>query len=196
MRIVLASGNKGKLKEFSSLLSSLSVSLVPQSDLQIKAVPETGLTFIENALIKARNAARESGLPSLADDSGLCVNALSGAPGIYSARYAYDGASDNENNTKLISTLQNFTDRSAFFVCVLVYIRSESDPFPVIASCHWQGRIIDQAQGTNGFGYDPHFYLDKLGCTSAELTPENKNAISHRGQACIELLAKLKVLLV
>ncbi|MBV1906373.1 MAG: RdgB/HAM1 family non-canonical purine NTP pyrophosphatase [Pseudomonadales bacterium] len=192
MHLVLASGNKGKLAELSALFSPLGVLLTAQAELGIKEIPETGLSFIENALLKARHASQVSGLPAVADDSGLCVDALEGAPGIYSARYAGARATDKQNNDKLISALHNVEDRSAHFVCVLVFIKSATDPFPTIASCSWQGRIVDQPGGENGFGYDPYFYLDEHACTAAQLPAEKKNAVSHRGQACRELLSKLQ----
>ena len=192
MEIVLASGNSGKLLELGALLAPVGIQLTSQSLLGITSVPETGKTFIENAIIKARHAATNSGLPAIADDSVLCVNALSGAPGIHSARYAGDSASDEDNNRKLIMQLHNSEDRAARFVCVLVFLKSALDPFPIIATGQWQGRIVDQGQGQNGFGYDPHFYLDELNCTSAQLSPPHKNTISHRGQASDELLRHLQ----
>ena len=194
MKITLASGNRGKLAELSSLLAPLGYTLTAQADLGISDVPETGKSFVENALIKARHAAAQSRGPAIADDSGLCVDALDGAPGIYSARYAGAQASDAENNAKLIHNLSDNKIRDASFVCVLVYLRFANDPVPLIASCEWRGRIIDKPAGDNGFGYDPHFYLDALECTSAQLPPAEKNAISHRGQACINLRLQLQKL--
>jgi len=194
MKITLASGNRGKLAELRSLLAPLGYTLTAQADMGINDVPETGLTFIENALIKARHAATQSGQAAIADDSGLCVDALGGAPGIYSARYAGLQASDAENNTKLIHELSGLQNRSARFVCVLVYLRSAQDPVPLIVSCEWRGKIIDTPAGDNGFGYDPHFYLDALKCTSAQLSSGKKNTISHRGQACAQLCLQLSAL--
>jgi len=194
MQITLASGNHGKLTELRCLLAPLGYTLTAQADLGISDVPETGLTFVENALIKARHAAVKSKGPAIADDSGLCVDALGGAPGIYSARYAGAQASDTENNRKLIHDLNGIKNRNACFICVLVYLRSAEDPVPLIACGSWQGKIIDKAIGGNGFGYDPHFYLDTLECTSAQLAADKKNAISHRGQAGVELCSQLKAL--
>jgi XTP/dITP diphosphohydrolase len=191
-KIVLASNNQGKLKEFSQILSGLKISLHAQAEFNVPEVDEPYLTFIENALLKARNAARVTGLPALADDSGLCVNALLGAPGVHSARYAGEPKSDSRNNQILISNLAEHKDRSAYYYCVLVYVRSEFDPQPVIADGSWHGEIIEAARGTHGFGYDPHFWLPRLEKSVAELSPEQKNALSHRGQALRSLLEKLK----
>jgi XTP/dITP diphosphohydrolase len=195
MHITLATGNHGKLLELKELLYPLGFTLTAQAEQGIDEVPETGLSFVENALIKARHAANKSSGPAIADDSGLCVDALGGSPGIYSARYAGPHANDSENNARLIRDLDGIENRTARFVCVLVYLRSADDPIPLIASSEWQGRIIDKAAGANGFGYDPHFYLDDLGCTSAQLPAEKKNAISHRGQACANLCSKLDSLI-
>lgn len=191
-RIVLASGNRGKLREFSELLADCAVDVVPQSDFGVPDVEETGLTFVENAIIKARNAAAHTGLPAIADDSGLEVDYLNGAPGIYSARYAGDGGS-TANNAKLLNALSGVDtpDRGARFQCVLVYLRHADDPTPLICQGTWEGRILTAAQGEAGFGYDPVFYVPDEGCSAAELSADRKNALSHRGQALRCLLAAL-----
>ncbi len=191
-KIVLASNNQGKLKEFSQILSGLKVSLHAQSEYNVPEVDEPYHTFIENALLKARNAARITGLPALADDSGLCVKALRGAPGVQSARYAGEPKSDGRNNQLLVTNLAGHQDRSAYYYCVLVYVRSEFDPQPVIADGSWHGEIITTPKGSHGFGYDPHFWLPSLEKSVAELLPEQKNVLSHRGQAFRVLLEKLK----
>lgn len=180
---VLASFNTGKLKEFSQLLSSLPAKLHLLSEYTQLAVEETGLSFIENAILKARYAAKCSGLPALADDSGLCVDALGGAPGIYSARYAGVNASDEKNRQKLLSALEGQSQRSACFVCVLAFVRHYEDPMPILAQGVWRGEIAKQERGHHGFGYDPVFYLPGEEKTSAELLPEQKAAVSHRAQA-------------
>jgi XTP/dITP diphosphohydrolase len=191
-KIVLASNNAGKLKEFGQILLPLGIELLPQADLNIPDAPEPFFTFVENALTKARHASRLSGLPAIADDSGICVNALGGAPGVYSARYAGEPKSDDNNNRKLVDALRGIEDRSAYYYCVLVYVRSEHDPQPVIADGRWQGQIIDQARGSEGFGYDPYFYLPEFDKTVAELNSAQKNSLSHRAQALQELLKKLR----
>lgn len=192
-RIVLASGNPGKVREFNQLLGGIDIEVVPQSDYSVPEAEETGLTFVENALLKARQAARHTNLPALADDSGLEVDALNGAPGIYSARYAGKGAGDEQNLRKLLADLQGLPDdqRAARFQCLLVYLRHEFDPTPLICQGTWEGRLLTAPQGKNGFGYDPVFYVPAHRCSSAELPPEVKNAISHRGQALRALLAAL-----
>lgn len=190
-KIVLASNNQGKLKEFSQILAPLNISLHVQSEFNVPEADEPFLTFVENALTKARHAARLTGLPALADDSGLCVNALHGAPGVLSARYAGEPKSDSRNNQKLIVHLEGQQDRSAYYYCVLVYVRSEFDPQPVIADGRWMGEIVATPRGEHGFGYDPHFWIPSLGKTAAELSPELKNSLSHRGQALRSLLEKL-----
>jgi XTP/dITP diphosphohydrolase len=192
-RIVLASGNKGKVKEFSELLGGVDISVVPQSDFGVPDVEETGLTFVENAIIKARNAAAHTGLPAIADDSGLEVDYLNGAPGIYSARYAGEGGSA-ANNAKLLRALDGVDAavRGARFQCVLVYLRHVDDPTPLICQGTWEGVILGAAQGDAGFGYDPLFYVPTEGCSAAELAAERKNALSHRGQALRCLLAALR----
>lgn len=216
-RIVLASGNAGKLAELQQLLSPLAVTLVRQSELGIDEADETGLTFLENAILKARHASRLSGLPALADDSGLAVDALGGAPGIYSARYAeheLDGADDSlelrdsrepkdsrelkdsANNRKLLAALSGVPDaeRSARFHCILVYLRHADDPVPLVCHGQWAGRILHEPAGAGGFGYDPLFWVPDQQCSSAELPAAVKNRLSHRGQAMQQLLAQLNTL--
>lgn len=195
-KVVLASGNPGKLREFNELLRPLDVELIAQSALNIPEAPEPHPTFVENALAKARHASLLSGLPALADDSGICVVALNGDPGVHSARYAQhaDGTrSDAANNAKLVQTLKGVTNRRAWYVAVLVLVTRPDDPQPVIAECIWPGEITDTPRGENGFGYDPYFYLPDQGCTAAELLPEIKNRISHRGQAMQSLIKQLRV---
>jgi XTP/dITP diphosphohydrolase len=184
-RVVLASGNPGKLREFSELLGASGLELVRQSELGIEPPPETGTTFIENALIKARNAARRSGLPAIADDSGIEVDALGGAPGVYSARYAGEGASDEANLEKLLGALAIIPAslRTARYRCVVVFVNSESDPSPLIGEGTWEGRIIPERRGKGGFGYDPAFVPRGETRTVAEMPTQEKHAQSHRGQA-------------
>ncbi len=191
--IVLASNNLGKVREFNQLLNGVHLAVLAQSHWQIESVPETGLTFVENALIKARHAAKITGLPALADDSGLEVDALGGAPGIYSARFAGEGASDAENNRQLLARLADVPDgaRQARYQCVLVLLRHWQDPTPLICQAHWAGEILREPQGEGGFGYDPIFFLPSLGMTSAQLPAEEKHRLSHRGRAMAELLARL-----
>ena len=193
-RVVLASSNRGKLGEFSALLAGTGLSVVSQGELGIPEAEETGLSFVENAILKARNAAQHSGLPALADDSGLEVDALNGAPGIYSSRYAGPGASDGDNVTKLLQALADVpeTRRTARFQCLIVYLRHALDPTPLICQGTWEGRVLFAPRGTNGFGYDPVFYVPGHDCASAELPPELKNRLSHRGQAMARLLAALR----
>lgn len=191
-KIVLASNNQGKLKEFYQILSPLGVELHSQSEFDVPEADEPFFTFVENALAKARHASKLTGLPALADDSGICVNALQGAPGVFSARYADEPKSDSRNNQKLIADLQNKADKSAYYYCVLVLVRSEHDPQPVIADGIWNGEIVSSARGENGFGYDPHFWIPSLNQTVAELSAEQKNQLSHRGQALRALFEKLK----
>jgi XTP/dITP diphosphohydrolase len=188
--VVLASNNAGKLAEFSSLLAPIGMALRKQSELGISEAEEPYATFLENALAKARHVAQLSGLPSLADDSGICVPALSGAPGVLSARYAGEPKSDARNNQKLIKDLSAHEDKSAYYYCVLVYLRHAQDPQPVIAEGRWDGEIIATPRGANGFGYDPHFWIASLNKTAAELSAEEKNQLSHRGQALRALIAK------
>ncbi len=190
MKVVLASGNAGKLRELSALLAPLGVELVTQGELGITGAEETGCTFVENALLKARHASRLAGLPAIADDSGLAVDALDGAPGVYSARYAgvRGPTADGANNAKLIAALTDSEDRRAHFHSVIVFLRHPEDPTPIIAHGRWDGEIIAEPRGANGFGYDPHFFIAELGLTAAELDADRKNAMSHRGQAAARLL--------
>ncbi len=191
-RLVLASNNAGKLKEFAQILAPIGFELHPQGEFDVPEAEEPFGTFVENALAKARHAARLTGLPALADDSGVCVNALGGAPGVYSARFAGEPKSDVRNNEKLVADLARHADKSAYYYCVLVYVRHADDPQPVIADGMWRGEIIETPRGANGFGYDPHFLIPALGKTTAELDPAVKNAHSHRGQALRALVEKLK----
>jgi XTP/dITP diphosphohydrolase len=190
-RLILASNNAGKLKEFAQLLGPIGFELHPQGEFNVPEADEPFGTFVENALQKARHAARLTGLPALADDSGVCVNALGGAPGVYSARYAGEPKSDARNNEKLIADLASEADKSAYYYCVLVYVRHAEDPQPVIADGVWRGQIVATPRGANGFGYDPYFLLPDFGRTAAELEPLEKNAVSHRGQALRALVDKL-----
>jgi len=191
--IVLASNNRGKLREIEALLAPAALRLIPQGQLGIEAAEETGLTFVENAILKARHAAHASGLGAIADDSGIEVDALDGAPGIYSARYAGSDASDQANCDKLLQALADRPgcDRSARFQCVMVYLRHADDPTPLICQGTWEGLILDAPHGEHGFGYDPIFGVPTHGLSSAELDPETKNALSHRGQALRALVASL-----
>ena len=196
---VLASNNKGKLAEFKRLFAEadLDVTIIPQGQLDIEDAVEDGLSFVENAIIKARHASRISGLPAIADDSGLCVPVLGNAPGIYSARYAGEHGNDSKNNAKLIADLQPIRDAQAnepikgLFVCVLAMVRHADDPLPIIAQGLWQGEILETAHGDGGFGYDPLFWLPELQASAASLSAADKNRISHRGQAIQQLLAQL-----
>ncbi len=190
--IVLASNNAGKLREFSRLFGEQHIRVSPQAEFNIDECPEPYHTFIENALAKARHAAKLSGLPALADDSGICINALGGAPGVLSARFAGEPKSDAANNAKANRELAGQSDLSCYYVCVLVLVRHENDPQPIIAEGIWHGRWQTQAAGENGFGYDPHFFLPEQGCTAAQLLPEEKNRISHRGQALQKLLQQVR----
>ncbi|MCS0632659.1 RdgB/HAM1 family non-canonical purine NTP pyrophosphatase [Telluria mixta] len=190
-RLILASNNAGKLKEFAQLLGPIGFELHPQGEFDVPEAEEPFGTFVENALQKARHAARLTGLPALADDSGVCVNAFGGAPGVLSARFAGEPKSDARNNEKLIADLAAHADKSAYYYCVLVYMRHADDPQPVIADGVWRGQIVDTPRGAGGFGYDPHFLLPEFGRTAAELAPEEKNAVSHRGQALRALVDKL-----
>ncbi len=193
-RLVLASGNPGKLREFRRLLEPLGLQVVPQAELGIAPADEPHVTFIENALAKARHASAQSRLPALADDSGICVDALGGAPGVRSARYAGEAASDERNNRALVAALRDVADRHAHYYCVLVLVRRADDPEPIIAEGIWRGTIVDTPRGSGGFGYDPHFQDDVTGLTGAELTLPRKNALSHRGKAMRRLLARLESL--
>jgi len=190
-QLVLASNNAGKLREFQALLAPLGWEVIPQAKLGVSEAEEPHHTFVENALAKARHAARATGLPALADDSGICVSALGGAPGVYSARFAGEPKSDDRNNALLIEKLKGEADRRAHYVCVLVLVRSENDPQPLIAEGEWHGRIVDTPSGDGGFGYDPYFWLPDYGMTAAQLPADRKNAVSHRGIALQALLAKL-----
>lgn len=190
-RLVLASGNAGKLREFRALLEPLSVQVISQAELAIAPAEEPHPTFVENALAKARHASAASGLPALADDSGLSCVALDGAPGVRSARFAGVHASDADNNAALLHALAPHADRRGHYTCVLVALRSPDDPEPVIAEGHWHGEIVPVPRGAHGFGYDPHFLLPSLGLTAAELEPAHKNRISHRGLAMADLAQRL-----
>ena len=189
--IILASSNQGKVREINQLLAGLDLYVQPQTDFGVPDIEETGLTFVENAILKARNAAQHAGLPAIADDSGIEVDALNGAPGIYSARYAGIGASDQANLEKLLTELGDLPEekRTARFQCLMVYMRHDCDPTPLICQGTWEGRILFKPQGENGFGYDPVFYVPTHDCSSAELTADVKNSLSHRGQALRKLLA-------
>jgi len=192
--IILASSNQGKVREINQLLAGLDLHVQPQTDFGVPDIEETGLTFVENAILKARNAAQHTGLPAIADDSGIEVDALNGAPGIYSARYAGIGASDQANLEKLLTELSDQPEekRTARFQCLMVYMRHASDPTPLICQGSWEGRILFKPQGENGFGYDPVFYVPSHDCSSAELPADIKNSLSHRGQALRNLLAAFK----
>lgn len=196
-KIVLATGNQGKVKELASLLAEHHIEIVPQSNFNVPDVAETGTTFVENAIIKARHAAKITGLPAIADDSGLEVDALNGAPGVYSARYASDiigeQVTDDDNTNKLLNALENTPEeqRTARFHCVLVYMKHENDPTPIICHGVWQGSISRSKQGEQGFGYDPVFWQEDLQLSSAQLSREIKNRLSHRGQALAQLVKKL-----
>ncbi len=192
-KIVLASNNPGKVREIAALLTDQQLTVVPQSDFGVPDIEETGLSFVENAILKARNATRHAGLPAIADDSGIEVDALRGAPGIYSARYAGPGASDEANLQKLLEDLKDVPEvgRGARFQCLMVYMRHERDPTPLICQGTWEGRMLFAPRGTSGFGYDPVFYVPTHGCSAAELPPELKNQLSHRGQALRQLVTAL-----
>ena len=191
-KLVLASNNSGKVKEFKALLAPLNFEVIPQGELGIPSAEEPHHTFVENALAKARLASAASGLPALADDSGICAHALNGQPGVLSARYAGEPGNDVANNQKLIENLGSHTDRGAHYVCALVMVNSSNDPEPLIVQTRWYGQIVDEAKGNHGFGYDPYFFLPELGLTAAELDPAEKNLISHRGLALRELISQLQ----
>jgi XTP/dITP diphosphohydrolase len=191
-KIVLASGNKGKLREFASLFSSLGIEVIPQNVLGVGDVPETGTTFVENAIIKARHAAKETGLPAIADDSGIVVEALNGAPGVYSARFAGPNATDQDNIELLLQRLEGTQQRDAHFFCMLVMMRHADDAVPLISQGAWHGSITQTQQGHAGFGYDPIFYVPQHQCTAAQLEKAEKNNISHRGQALAGLLEQMR----
>ena len=192
-KLVLASNNAGKVREFQELLAPFRFQVIPQGELGISAAEEPHHTFVENALAKARHASAASGLPALADDSGICAHALDGAPGVYSARYAGVDGDNAANNQKLITSLHGKADRGAHYVCALVMVNSTNDPEPLIVQARWYGQIIDEAKGSHGFGYDPHFFLPELGKTAAQLEASEKNQISHRGQALRELITQLQI---
>jgi XTP/dITP diphosphohydrolase len=193
-KIVLATGNKGKVKELAAMLSGLGMEVLPQSDFGVTEVAETGSTFIENAIIKARHAAKQTGLPAIADDSGLAVDALGGQPGVYSSRYSGVGATDQSNIIKLLDVMTDIPldKRHAKFLCVLVFMRHGDDPTPIICQGEWLGEITTKQQGENGFGYDPVFWVKEQNCSSAQLLPEQKNTFSHRGKALKLLLSQLQ----
>lgn len=196
MKIVLATGNQGKLREFKALLGEHGIEVVPQSDFNFTAPEETGLSFVENAIIKARCAARMSGLPAIADDSGIAIDALQGKPGIYSARFAGEDASDQDNIDLALKKLSGVpqSERTAQFHCVLVYMSHAEDPTPLICHGRWPGRITETQSGNEGFGYDPVFWVEEKQCTAAELSKEEKNLISHRGRATKELLNQIALI--
>jgi len=195
-KLVIASANAGKLREIQTILAPLGCEVLTQAALGIADAEEPHLTFIENALAKARHAAEHSGLPALADDSGVCAVALGGEPGVHSARYAGNSTGrekrDARNNDKLVAALSACTDRRAYYYCAMVLVRHAADPQPLIGEGYWWGEIRSEARGRNGFGYDPHFFLPELGKTAAELDPEHKNRLSHRGQALRQLVEKLR----
>jgi len=191
-QLVLASGNPGKIREFRELLAPLELEVVPQGELGVQETDEPHFTFVENALAKARHASRHARLPALADDSGICVAALGGEPGVHSARFAGEPKSDARNNAKLVALLADERDRSAHYYCVIVLVRHADDPEPLIAEGRWRGQVIDAPRGAGGFGYDPHFLLPDLARTAAELSPEEKHAVSHRSKALRRLIALLR----
>lgn len=193
-KLVLASNNPGKLREFAALFAPYHIEVLPQSAFDVPEAEEPHVTFVENALAKARHTSRLTGLPAMADDSGLCVEALGGAPGVYSARYAGEPKSDERNNDKLLADLADETDRRAHYCCVLVLVRHPDDPQPVIAEGEWHGEILRERRGAGGFGYDPLFFVPSLNCSSAELAPGVKNAISHRYLAFRRLAERLEQL--
>jgi len=194
-KIVLASGNKGKLREFAQLFAPMNIEVIPQSEFDVPEAEETGLTFVENAIIKARNACEHTGLPAIADDSGIEVDYLLGAPGIYSARYAGSDASDEDNLNALLSALTGVPDqeRVARYQCLLVMMRHSKDPTPMICQADWQGHILQSAQGDDGFGYDPIFWVAEENCSAAQLTSDQKHAISHRGKAIRQFIREFQV---
>ena len=191
-KIVLASGNQGKVREFTSLFAEYGVDVIAQKELGVEDVPETGTTFVENAIIKARHAAKVTGLPAIADDSGLVVDALGGAPGIYSARFAGEDATDSDNIDKLLSELAGSDNRKAHFFCTLVFMRHAGDPVPLVSQGKWEGEILKSREGDGGFGYDPVFNVPSHNCTAAQLDKAEKNRISHRGNALAILLASMR----
>lgn len=192
-QIVLASNNPGKLREFAQMLATVDIEVLPQARFDIPEAEEPHVTFVENALAKARHAASLTGLPALADDSGICVKALGGAPGVYSARFAGEPKSDDRNNQKVIAELRGKTDRRAHYVAVLVFVHHADDPQPIICEGEWHGEIIDTPRGAGGFGYDPYFLVPDLNQTAAEISAEEKNKRSHRGKALAQLMERLKL---
>jgi XTP/dITP diphosphohydrolase len=191
-KLVLASNNAGKLREFAQMLATIDFEVLPQAQFDVPEAEEPHFTFVENALAKARHAARLTGLPAMADDSGICVSALGGEPGVHSARYAGEPKSDDRNNQKVIAELQGKSDRRAHYVCVLVFVHHADDPQPIITEGEWHGEIVDTPQGENGFGYDPYFWVPEKGCTAAQLSSDDKNAMSHRGKALRLLMERLR----
>jgi XTP/dITP diphosphohydrolase len=192
-QIVLASNNAGKLREFAQMLATIDIEVLPQAHFNIPEAEEPHITFVENALAKARHAAKLTGLPALADDSGICVAALGGAPGVFSARFAGEPKSDDRNNQKLIADLQGKSDRRAHYVAVLVFVHHADDPQPIVVEGEWHGEIIDIPHGANGFGYDPYFLVPDLNQTAAEIPADEKNKRSHRGKALKLLIERLKL---
>lgn len=193
-KIVLASGNAGKVREINKLFADSGIEIVPQSDFDVPEIPETGTTFVENAIIKARHAAQLTGLPAIADDSGIEVDALGARPGVYSARYAGENASDHENNSKMLAELKGLanTERTARYQCILVFMRSATDPVPIITQGSWEGYIMQEARGEGGFGYDPIFFVPTHNCSGGELALEVKNTISHRAHALEAMLDEFR----
>ena len=193
-KVVLATGNKGKVTELARMLCGLGIEVLPQSEFAVIDAAETGSTFVENAIIKARHAAKQTGLPAIADDSGLAVDALGGEPGVYSARYSGDLATDQTNIIKLLDAMSDIPKdkRQAKFLCVLVFMHHTHDPSPIICQGEWHGEIATEQQGENGFGYDPVFWIEEQNCSSAQLSPEQKNRLSHRGRALSQLLVQLQ----
>ena len=191
-KVVIASGNSGKLREFAALLAPFNFAAVPQAALGVSEAAEPHITFVENALTKARHAAHATGLPALADDSGICANALGGAPGVRSARYAGEPGNDGRNNAKLIAELKAHQDHRAFYYCALVFVTHSDDPHPLIATGEWHGEVIASPRGDGGFGYDAYFFLAEHSCTAAELPADIKNRVSHRGKAMQALAEKLR----
>jgi XTP/dITP diphosphohydrolase len=191
-KLVLASNNAGKLREFSQMLATIDFEVLPQGQLGVSEAEEPHFTFVENALAKARHAARLTGLPAMADDSGICLSALGGEPGVHSARYAGEPKSDQRNNEKMLADLAGKTDRRAHYVCVLVFVRHADDPQPIITEGEWHGEIVETPAGENGFGYDPYFWVPEKGCTAAQLASDDKNAMSHRGKALRLLMERLR----
>jgi XTP/dITP diphosphohydrolase len=191
-QLVLASNNPGKLREFAQMLATIDFEVLPQAQFGVSEAEEPHFTFVENALAKARHAARATGLPAMADDSGICLSALGGEPGVHSARYAGEPKSDQRNNEKMLADLTGKSDRRAHYVCVLVFVRHADDPQPIITEGEWHGEIVDTPAGENGFGYDPYFWVPEKGCTAAQLSSDDKNGMSHRGKALRLLMERLR----